>query len=485
MERCQQDGCINLGTKYCGVCGESRYCSIKCQKGDWQLHRIWCNKMPTELIPVSEFRNIQAKVEKSLKAYSDKGNFHKSGPAMEKLLTFLEYQSGTKIPGKPHRIRDNSRVDIRCLITLRLSLGDLYCSTQNYEKALAHTLEAHEMLMTRTTECQDDEDLLRYRAESILSEAYFRAFDNSKAQHSAEIAVEIARRLSVVEYLYLSLIALARIMRLQSDDKKALALSQEAYEVVSEVHGPEHHYVQDAAEALIENLFSNGEISLAEDFARINYETLMNGTNSESLLSAAAMLQLVNLWAVKPTNPTEDPEIGEEAERVIDRAIEIVMRLYARDSNDLVTYLKTKNRVSMKKCRLTNQTRIDLEIVLRNTLRLLGILNDLTCSSLSCLGEYYFRMEPFDGHVEFETATMLFDWFRCLRNMQSPIVRSDDIDENFQKSAILFKECIIEFLDTGFSASTHKKSKEATATYKIWERTIMSTHRIRFEPSCL
>lgn len=135
MERqilCRQNGCRNLGTKYCGACRESCYCSIKCQKGDWRLHRIWCNKMPTELIPAIEVRNVHERVENSLKAYCDEGNFLKSGPAMEKLLAFLEYQHGTKIPRKPYRMRGIILFHDRAFLDLRLSLADVYNRIQNF-----------------------------------------------------------------------------------------------------------------------------------------------------------------------------------------------------------------------------------------------------------------------------------------------------------------------------------------------------------------
>lgn len=254
--------------------------------------------------------------------------------------------------------------------------------------------------MTRTVEYKDDEDFLRYRAESLLGHIYSNTFDYPKAKHSAELAVAIARRLSAVGQttcLYKALKLLSTIISTQSVSREALTLSEEAYELVSGVHGPEHPDVQDAALQLIDCLILNGDISLADDYARVNYETLMSGSDPESENSAAAMRQLAHMWTEKPSDPTEDPEIGEEAERLIDRAIEIGMRKFTRDSPYLTVYLDTKCRVSLRKCHITDETRNDLESILRNFLSDPGALDILTYNALSCLGEFYLRIGPFYG----------------------------------------------------------------------------------------
>ena len=474
---CRQNGCRNLGTKYCGACRESCYCSIKCQKGDWRLHSIWCNKMPTELIPAIEVRNVHVRVEKSLKAYRDEGNFLKSAPAMEKLLAFLEYQFGTKIPGEPYRMRGNIQFDDRALLNLRLSLADVYNRIRNFEKALAHTLEAHKILMTRTAEYKGDEDFLLYRAESLLGSIYFSTNDYPKAKHSAELAVAIARRLSAVgqtTYLYKALKLLSNVIRPRSARREALTISEEAYELVSGVHGPEHPDVQDAALQLIDCLILNGDISLADDYARVNYETLMSGSDPESNNSAAAMRQLAHIWTEKPSDPTEDPEIGEEAERLIDRAIEIGMRKFTRDSPYLTVYLDTKCRVSMRICHITNETRNDLESILRTFLSYPGAFSLLTYNALFCLGEFYLRIGPFYGQVEFEIATMLLFWSDAMSKWLTHFAGNENKKRILEKPAKLFKECITEFLDNGYSTTMCEKTRAATTEYKIWETTLLS-----------
>jgi hypothetical protein len=47
--RCAGAGCTNVGTKKCGRCNSSKYCSRQCQIQDWkQRHKHRCNHPDTE-----------------------------------------------------------------------------------------------------------------------------------------------------------------------------------------------------------------------------------------------------------------------------------------------------------------------------------------------------------------------------------------------------------------------------------------------------
>lgn len=41
---CSLVECDNIGTLFCGACGDTRYCSVKCQKQDWKKHKKECSK---------------------------------------------------------------------------------------------------------------------------------------------------------------------------------------------------------------------------------------------------------------------------------------------------------------------------------------------------------------------------------------------------------------------------------------------------------
>ena len=49
------------------------------------------------------------------------------------------------------------------------------------------------------------------------------------------------------------------------------------------------------------------------------------------------------------------------------------------------------------------------------------------------------------------------------------IRKNGDLDKLLEKPAMLFKECLLEFLDTGPSYRTNIKSRAATTEFRIWE----------------
>ena len=57
--QCAREGCSNVGTKKCGRCNTSKYCSRKCQIADWKKrHKHSCQHPDTEstwagLVPAS------------------------------------------------------------------------------------------------------------------------------------------------------------------------------------------------------------------------------------------------------------------------------------------------------------------------------------------------------------------------------------------------------------------------------------------------
>ena len=97
--------------------------------------------------------------------------------------------------------------------------------------------------------------------------------------------------------VYECLSNLSTLMGSQSFHKEALALNGEAYDLVSGVYGPEHPTVQDAANLFISNLETIGDCR-TEDFARMNYETLISGAHPES----SACADIRNIQRKYPQN---------------------------------------------------------------------------------------------------------------------------------------------------------------------------------------
>ena len=279
---------------------------------------------------------------------------------MEALLSFLEHQCGAKVPGKPYRMSDRSRDNDHALLNLRISLGDLCCGIQDYEKALAHALEAHEMLLTKTNKLDDIEIKYLHATEMLLADAYLMTGNFPKAQYYTEKKLALARRCCCenhTNHLYHILNNLSGIMGKQRLYDEALVLAREAYELVSGAYGPEHPDVQDAANGLIEYLMKSGDFAQTEDFARMNYETLMSGANTETVVCALAMKQLANLWTRKPIDLNEDPEVGEEAAHLANKAFGIIfVKLKFKGVPDhLNSFLDAIKEVSEKRGLITKE----------------------------------------------------------------------------------------------------------------------------------
>lgn len=466
--KCQLYGCCNLGSKYCGACRESCYCSSKCQRGDWKLHKTWCNTMPTKLIPASEVHDIRLKINGILTKQCDDGSFLKRGPLLEKFLSFLEFQYGTKVAGKSYWIRDDVRADDLPLLSIHLALGDLYIRSLEFEKALFHTLEAREMSKIRS---EVDDVAFLYVAENLLVQIYIYTSEHCNAQYHGQQALTIAREFSddsvlrKTSYLNLALRGLADVRCAQDLHGEALVLSKEAYELVSGVHGPEHPDVQDAAVELIKHLMNSGNFSQADDFARVNYETLMGGSDPESYASSKAMLQLALIWAEKPFDPTEGPELGEEAEQLAKRAHKIAVRRSGHDLRNADSYLIAICDVSMKRCQLTTETRKNLEFILRNNLDDNRAVSIVTHRVLGLLGEFYIKLRPFNGNLEFEIGTMLVRWSAHIKVLLSRTGKSVMRNAVLQKAGKLFEEFLTEFLDCGLSSAMCDRSREAMCEY--------------------
>ena len=195
--------------------------------------------MPTKLIPVGEARRIQSNVLTDLRKLSNEGKHMNGAQVMEKLLIFMEFQYGTKVPGKPYQMRDNHQIDNKPLIGIRLSLGNMCLQISDFERALTHALAALEMLKNRIIGCTVDEIALLFAVESLLTQIHICRSDHLTAQHHAEQALIAARRYSGPErisFIYQALKKLAGILKLLSCGNEAVTLSEEAYELVSGVH---------------------------------------------------------------------------------------------------------------------------------------------------------------------------------------------------------------------------------------------------------
>jgi hypothetical protein len=111
---------------------------------------------------------------------------------------------------------------------------------------------------------------------------------------------------------------------------EATKYSEEAYNLASEMHGPEHPEVLSAATTLIKTYLGEDKYFDAERFARINYECLNDPNNVQyrnGALLVSGMIQLAKVWLLTPDEERiGGPEGAEEAERLVRDACSMIQK---------------------------------------------------------------------------------------------------------------------------------------------------------------
>ena len=367
---CHKLGCKKYGAKICGSCGAACYCSVECQRDDWQtIHIIWCkNKLPLVSLPLSEIDKVLVKVHSHVQRLYDDSKLAAGIAIMERLLAFVELQYGARIPGKSYRVRRNSdRVDDLPLIKLRFKLSEFYTGVGNFDKSLLHSIACRELLEPRTLGC--DDKVLRYlcQTEINLCSIYFERTQLTKAQHHGEEAVTFARKLKGeghIKCLSDALRGLGDTFGMLGNYTEALELTKESYFLISENFGPERPDAQNLSSQIIEYLVFTGDFTTADEYARLSYDVLVdprNGVHPEHYTIGIAMNQLATLWAEMPADPTESEEKGIEAECFARRACVIMLKRYGRDLLGLSKFFKGLGDVLFKKWSFCSETRIFIE----------------------------------------------------------------------------------------------------------------------------
>jgi tetratricopeptide (TPR) repeat protein len=367
---CHKLGCKKYGAKLCGSCGVACYCSADCQKDDWNtIHMIWCkNKLPHLAIPIFEIDKVLVKVHQHVDRLYEDSKLTAGIAILERLLSFLELQYGTRVPGRTYRVRKNSdRVDDLPLIKLRFKLSEFYTGVANFDKSLLHSIACRQLLESRTLGC--DDKVLRYlcQTEINLCSIYFEKGQLTKAQHHGEEAVTFARKLKGeghIKCLSDALRGLGDTYGMIGRYSEALELTKESYFLISENFGPERPDAQNLSSQIIEYLVFTGDYSTAHEYARLSYDVLVdprNGVHPEHYTVGIAMSQLASLWAGMPSVANESEEKGVEAEYFARRACVIMLKRYGRDLLGMSKFFKGLGDVLFKKWSFCAETRIFIE----------------------------------------------------------------------------------------------------------------------------
>ena len=369
---CHNLGCSQLGAKFCGGCGASSYCSVECQKDDWKaIHKICCkDKLPEDLLSLDELDNVLSKIFRHVHQLSDDSKTLVATNIMEKLLTFLEHQFGDQVHGKSYCLRQNGRrIDDFQLFVLRRKLSDFYYRSGCFDEALQHCITCRSMLEPRRKKCEEKTLHHLTQIEVNLSLIYFEKSLLIEAQHHGLLGLDYARRYrgdESMKFLFEALRGISDTLGLMGEYQEALEYGKECYLAVSELYSPEHSDVQQAVSQIVDYYSLTENYSLAYDYARFNYETLVdprNGINSEHFSIGTSMRQIANIWVNLPTDESEGLERSAEAETFARKACIIMLNRYGRDLLSMSRFFKTMADVLEKKWSYSEESRMFIELI--------------------------------------------------------------------------------------------------------------------------
>lgn len=251
---------------------------------------------------------------------------------------FAEHHFKDQIPGECFRrsksggILKNDWVlfPLRDLLTESCMNQDTVTS---YDSALSYATET--LARLEMMQCNDgNREFLShniYKANKHLGHILMYMMRHEEALHPLQGALAAARYGKLEDNggtsnLYHALMSMALISGILKTGE-TIKYAEEAYNLVSGQHGPEHPSVQGAATCLIDSCLEMGNFVDAERFARINYECLTDPSRNidrKDPLYVYAKIQLARVWSDSPPDQRlGGPEAAEEAERLAREACEM------------------------------------------------------------------------------------------------------------------------------------------------------------------
>lgn len=429
--KCKMAGCNQIGTKLCASCMVNRYCSLKCQKDDWKSHKIVCSKkMPTAFLAVAEVAKI---VKRSFDQAIGLKSLLKGDEAiaiLETAVNFANDQFGERVKGGLHRVRKNGDVVDNwpsvnmplCLVFMQLS--NLLIETRtvgSYDKAYIYALEARALIEPQRKAMQCGEldyiHLFYFQIESVLAEVCTEKFLYEEAHQHCEECLSLAKKSkgeAKTSNLFEALKLTSSLLRAEGKIAEAVVMIEQAYITVSEVHGPDHPTVQEAAAELIECLIQNGQYSQAEGYSRVTYESLIDPScgidpNGEQVARGSQQLAHICMLMAQE-DPEKSSHLLVESEVLIRKACGIMERLFGSKPN-LAICLETLGQVLVARGLFDKGTRDIFERVLSIYMEAEEGRGRGTMLALVSLGEFLVDMShvmpPGDARVRVRSEAVL------------------------------------------------------------------------------
>lgn len=365
---CSKQGCDCFGTKSCGACRVASYCSVDCQKGDWKVHKLCCvdiNKLPTTYLTGPQIDKIMAKINGQIDISN---GIEQTISTIKKLLSFLDHQYGVQVEGTQYSRRGNGdRIDSSLLLSYRLLIARLH----DGDGKLFYAMEARNMAEHRDKSLESTLQILS-ESEKLICSAHTQNEQYELAEQHIEQSLIFARLMKGEDRIPTesqAVDAFATLRCKQERVPEANSLWEQSYILVSEAYGPVHPDVQEAALVLISSLVQSGNLSLAEDYCRMNYENLIDpklrsSEEQENYQVCLGRMQLAEIW-LKKTDEDMASEaavaLAEEAEDMMRKSCVMAERLYELDPDVQIHHWQLFCRILIKRGKYNDEGRAVLE----------------------------------------------------------------------------------------------------------------------------
>jgi hypothetical protein len=270
---------------------------------------------------------------------------------LEHLLSYLEYQFGTKVAGIDHRERaDGERIsnwDVEIEILHKIYCPLVELCMENSSLALISRYEMILPLLDRSlgllnpwltqldldasnrTDNRNDHQRNCILQELFCVEQNMAALTiNSQqldiAEGHCQRCLAYSRRYGLegevkTTNILAALTTYSGLRQIQSDYSGALPFAAEAYNLMVEAYDPVHFQVQEAAGVLIDILISKGDLYDAERYAQVTYGNLRdkkNGIDQEGEEMAKGAYNLANVIHEQKGDLIKAEELARESLRI-------------------------------------------------------------------------------------------------------------------------------------------------------------------------
>jgi hypothetical protein len=316
---------------------------------DWKAHKSICKTLKKLSFQLKPYREVLQLLEEIRNEKFEKKELYIR--VWKRLISYAEYQFGTRVPGKDYRERENGEridnwtVEIQILIHIYGVLASLYGRDESLSMINRNNLTfplLEKMLsflrpwsadfdsnstgqIDSTSKDQANEILeLSVVTENDIAIIYLHRNQFNLVETHCQRGLSYARLYEGTEEKKADLLCEAlrvfHILRKEEGNyADALIFAEEAYNCAAVAYNPVHPKVQDAASTLIGCLTCKGDLCNAELFAQMTLDSLKdpkNGLDQQSEAVAKGYYDLANVVIMQSGDLVKAEKLARESLRI-------------------------------------------------------------------------------------------------------------------------------------------------------------------------